>query len=134
MSRAAQIMIGVSLITVPTIVYGGLTVLGVLSRGAFGLPALTPLDAQQLAYYRAGHAHAGVLLILALFLQLAIDHARLGRWAWPIRISAPLAAVLVSGGFFAIAHVAALSMILYVGVALVSASTLAVGVGLLKKR
>jgi hypothetical protein len=127
-------MIGISLITVPTIVYGGATVLGVISRGAFGLPAFAPLDAQQATYYRAGHAHAGVLLILGLFLQIAIDHARLGKWEWPVRISAPLAAVLVSAGFFGIAHLPALSPLLYLGALLVSANTLAVGFGLLRSR
>ena len=59
-SRDARLMIGITLITIPTIVYGGLTVLGVVTSGAAGAPgpeALTPL---QMALYRAGHAHAGV--------------------------------------------------------------------------
>jgi hypothetical protein len=28
-----------------------------------------------MVFYRAGHAHAGVLTILALFLQIAVDYA-----------------------------------------------------------
>jgi hypothetical protein len=42
MSRATQIMIGISLILVPTIIYGGLTLLGVVSGGAFGAPRPGP--------------------------------------------------------------------------------------------
>jgi hypothetical protein len=37
----------------------------------------------QLAFARAGHAHAGVLLILALVCQLMVDDAELtGPWNW----------------------------------------------------
>ena len=80
MSAATRLMIGVTLLTVPTIVFGGLTVLGVITHGAAGLPGpeLTPL---QTALYRAGHAHAGVLLILSLLLQVALDHVRLSAGA-----------------------------------------------------
>jgi len=37
MSQAARLISGITLITVPTIVYGGLTVLGIVSGGRFGL-------------------------------------------------------------------------------------------------
>jgi len=131
MTHAAQVVLGVSLIAVPTIVYGGLTVLGVASGGAYGAPAPTGLTPLQQSLYRAGHAHAGVLLLLSLVLQLAIDSAGLGAVEWPARIAAPLAAVLVSGSFFGVAHVPALRAVLYAGAALLAATNLAVGVGLL---
>ena len=38
MSPAARLMSGITLLTVPTIVFGGLTVLGVITHGAAGLP------------------------------------------------------------------------------------------------
>jgi hypothetical protein len=123
---------GITLLTVPTIIYGGLTLLGVLTRGDAGLPgpSLTPL---QQALFRAGHAHAGVLVILSLVLQLALDHARLaGAWAWAARAGAPLAAILVSGGFFGLAYSPAFRALLYGGAALVVYATLATGVGLLR--
>jgi hypothetical protein len=132
MSRATQIMIGVSLITVPTIIYGGLTLLGVLSGGAFGTPAPQTLNERQQAFYRAGHAHAGVLLILSLIIQMLVDDAQLGSLAWPIRVAAPAAAILVAAGFFAVAHAPALRVVLYTGAALVAATTLVVGIGLLR--
>jgi hypothetical protein len=132
MSRTTQIIAGLSLILVPTIIYGGLTLLGVVSGGAYGTPGPRDLTEVQQAFYRAGHAHAGVLLMLSLLLQLFADHARLGSLEWPVRVAAPLAALLVSGGFFGVAHVPALRAVLYLGAALVALATLAVGVGLLR--
>lgn len=132
MTQASRLMIGITLVTVPTIVFGGLTVLGVVTDGRAGLPG-PELTALQATLYRAGHAHAGVLVILSLVLQLLLDHVRLGRGtAWSARVAAPLAAILVSGGFFGLAHAPALRVLLYAGAALVSYATLTVGVGLLR--
>lgn len=133
MSPEARLMCGIILVLVPTIVFGGLTVLGVLSRGKFGMPGPGTLTLEQVALYRAGHAHAGVLSILALFLQIALDHAALpNNLVWPLRISAMAAALCVSGGFFGIAHVSALRALLYIGAFLVAGTALSVGVGLLR--
>jgi len=133
MSPDARLMCGLSLILVPTIVYGGLTVLNVVSKGLFGAPGPKNLTSSQISFYRAGHAHAGVLTLLALFLQLALDNTTLPiLMVWPIRVSALAAAILVSGGFFAVAHVPSLRFILYTGAFLVAATTLTVGVGLIR--
>ncbi|HMJ57003.1 MAG TPA: hypothetical protein VK540_33270 [Polyangiaceae bacterium] len=134
MSRETEIMLGLSLVLVPTIIFGGLTVLGVLSGGAYGGPGPQNLTPLQQSFYRAGHAHAGVLLILSLILQILVDHARLGELSWPVRIAAPAAAILVSAGFFGVAHLPALRAVLYTGATLLTATTLAVGVGLLRGR
>jgi hypothetical protein len=64
MSRDTRLMLGITLLTVPTIVYGGLTMLNIVSGGAYGTPGPSHLTSEQMAYYRAGHAHAGVLMIL----------------------------------------------------------------------
>jgi hypothetical protein len=45
-------------IALPTVMYGGYALLGLLTRDR-----LSPF---QQTYFRAGHAHAGVLLLLAL--------------------------------------------------------------------
>ena len=125
-------MLGVTLLTVPTVVYGGLVVLGALSGGSYGAPAPPGLSQSQQSLYRAMHAHAGVLVILSLVLQLALDHVAFGpEFTWTLRILAPLAAILVSGGFLTLAHRPALRWILYAGAASVAVSTLATGVGLL---
>ena len=128
-------MWGITLVTVPTIVFGGLAVLGVITTGIHGLPGAPSLPQMQVTFYRAGHAHAGVLVILSLLLQLGLDHVRLPRsWIWPLRIAAPAAPILVSGGFFAAAHVPALIVILYLGAAILVLVTLVVGVGLIRAR
>lgn len=133
MSPDARLMCGISLILVPTIVYGGLTVLNVVSNGEFGTPGPKNLSPSQVAYYRAGHAHAGVLTLLALFVQIAADYAAIPQMlVWPVRIGAVAAALLVSGGFFAMAHVRALRGMLYLGAFCVAATTLIVGIGLIR--
>jgi hypothetical protein len=133
MSRDARLMIGITLLLVPTIAFGGLTVLGVLTSGVAGTPGPTGLSALQLSLYRAGHAHAGVLVILSLLLQVFLDHARLPHGlAWSVRVAAPAAALLVSGGFFGLAHAASLRFLLYAGAALVVSATIATGVGVLR--
>jgi hypothetical protein len=134
MSRDARVMIGLSLLLVPTAVYGGLTLLGIVTGGAYGAPGPQDLSPLQMTLYRAGHAHAGVLLILSLVLQIALDHVRLGQGAvWIGRLTAPGAALLVSGGFFGIAHVAGLKVMLYLGVVCVVVATVLTGVGLLRR-
>lgn len=132
MSLAARLMAGATLVTVPTIVYGGLVVLGVVTGGTAGMHpgvALTPL---QVTLYRAGHAHAGVLVLLSLVVQVLLDQARLPPGlAWAARVAAPLAAILVSAGFFALAHAPHLRVVLYAGATLVALATATTGVGLL---
>ena len=97
------------------------------------MPGGPELTAVQYALYRAGHAHAGVLVLLSLVLQVLLDHARLSsRMTWSARVAAPLAAILVSGGFFGVAYVPALRLVLYSGAALVAYATLTVGIGLLR--
>jgi hypothetical protein len=50
--------------------------------------------------WRAGHAHAGIMLILALVLLRYVDETRLsGRWLWLARHGVPLAAILMPVGF-----------------------------------
>jgi hypothetical protein len=133
MSHDARLMCGLSLILIPTIVYGGLTVLNVITNGMFGTPGPRNLSPSQIVFYRAGHAHAGVLTLLALFLQLAVDNATLPLiLVWPTRVGAIAAAILVSGGFFAVAHVPSLRILLYTGAALVATTTLTVGIGLIR--
>jgi hypothetical protein len=86
-------------------------------------------------FYRAGHAHAGVLVLLALFVQIALDHATLpSGLIRPLRIAALAGPLLVSGGFFGLAHVPALRALLYLGAADVAVVTAMVGVGLIRAR
>ena len=135
MSPDARLMCGLSLILVPTIVYGGLTVLGVISERMLGAPGPTNLTAAQIVFYRAGHAHAGVLTLLAVLLQITLDYVQLPpTLVWWLRVGAIAGSILVSGGFFAVAHVRALRFVLYTGAFFVAATTLTAGIGLVRSR
>lgn len=135
MSETARIMCGIILITIPTIQFGGAFLLRILSGNMDKLD-LTPF---QKAMFRAGHAHAGVIVILSLIGQVLCDYATLPvRWIWIVRIGLPLAAILMSGGFFAAAAGKGVTKpnkgiaILYIGAALLAFSTVTLGIGLLR--
>ena len=135
LSREARIVSGVILITVPTIMYGGVTLLGVLTRGQAGLaPGGLQLDDTQWALFRAGHAHAGVWIILSLVLQVLLDAAALNpALRWTARLAAPAGAVALSGGFFGLAFEPGFRWLLYAGALLMAVAVLATGVGLLRR-
>ena len=97
MNRDARLMSGILLITVPTIQYGGYFLLRLFSGQMSGMK-LSPL---QTSFFRAGHAHAGVLVILSLICQIFMEHAALRPgFTWLVRIGVPLAAILIPLGFF----------------------------------
>jgi hypothetical protein len=89
-------MAGIILITVPTIQYGGYFLLtSLMDRTSHYMD--NPLR-QNL--FRAGHAHAGVFVILSLVCQLLADAATLPvPLLWLARIGVPAAAILVPLGF-----------------------------------
>jgi len=134
MTAQSKLICGIILLTVPTIEYGGYFLLSVLSG-----KIKAPLTDFQKAMFRAGHAHAGVLVILSLIAQLFIDNANLDpSLAWALRMSFPLAAILVSGGFFASAigqnrtRPSGYISILYFGALLLAASLVILGIALIK--
>jgi hypothetical protein len=66
-------------IAVPTVEFGGLALLGMLTRGTPGYLD-NPLRQNM---FRAGHAHAGVWLVFALVALLWVDQTDLGEpWKW----------------------------------------------------
>ncbi len=136
MTKESKMMSGIILLSVTTIMFGGNFLLGVLS-GSY--PEMELTEFQQ-AMFRAGHGHAGVLVILALIAQLLVDQTQLSnRWKWVVRGGFPVGAVLVSGGFFAAAAGAgrtepnAFIAILYIGIAVLAISLIALGLGLIRK-
>ena len=134
LSREAKLVAGITLLAVPTIMYGGITLLGMLTQGIAGFsPAQLALNDAQWALWRAGHAHAGVWVILSLIIQMLIDATRLSTpMMWLARISAPVAAVTVSGGFFGVAFFPACRWLLYLGGVCLFIATVLTGVGLLR--
>jgi drug/metabolite transporter superfamily protein YnfA len=74
MNRDARLMSGILLVTVPTIQCGGYFLLRLFSGQMLGLKPSPP----QTSFFRAGHAHAGVLVILSLICQTFVEHATSG--------------------------------------------------------
>lgn len=133
MTRESKWVAGIALILVPTIEYGGSFLLKSLSDPVY---RSNPLR-QDL--FRAGHAHAGVIILLALILQLLLDHALLPpSLKWLARLAAPLAAILVSAGFFlsaaspTVTQPGAAIVLVYAGALLLAAAVLLTGVGLVR--
>jgi len=90
-------MSGIILITIPTIQYGGYFLLTSLMSKSSGYME-NPLRQN---FFRAGHAHAGVIVILSLVCQILADSAVLpSPLVWVVRIGVPLSAILISAGFF----------------------------------
>jgi hypothetical protein len=64
------------------------------------MPKIKP-SPLQISFFRAWHAHAGVLVILSLICQVFVEHATLEPgFAWLVRIGVPLSATLIPLGFF----------------------------------
>lgn len=94
MSDESRVLAGVLLLALVTVETGGLYLVSLVR----GKVEATPF---QLAFARAGHAHAAVLLVLALLCQLFAEAADLsGLWNWLARSGAAVAALLMPGGFF----------------------------------
>jgi Ni,Fe-hydrogenase I cytochrome b subunit len=97
MSREAKLLCGIILITIPSIQYGGYFLLTQLMSKNSGYMD----NALRQNMFRAGHAHAGVLVILSLICEVMADSVTLPpSLLWMARIAIPLAAILISAGFF----------------------------------
>jgi hypothetical protein len=97
MTRESRMLAGVLLVIIPTVMYGGLSLLFFLTRGAAGYVD-NPLRHD---LFRAGHAHAGVYLVLSLVMLRYVDEAMLSPiWKWMARLGAPIAAILIPAAFF----------------------------------
>jgi len=135
MTREARLMSGIILITVPTIQYGGYFLLTSLMNKSSGYME-NPLRQN---FFRAGHAHAGVIVILSLVCQILADAAVLPTpLLWFVRIGVPLAAILISAGFFfsvlpptATQASGAVSLI-YAGAVILAVGVVTLGIGLLR--
>ncbi|MBM7819556.1 hypothetical protein JOE63_002033 [Cellulosimicrobium cellulans] len=81
-----------------------LTVVGIESGGAFLVKVVTrrvPATGFQTSFFRAGHAHAGVLVILGLVCLLLAEATDLaGFWRWLAATGVLVAAILLPAGFF----------------------------------
>ncbi|MGC5629439.1 hypothetical protein ACPYO6_14490 [Georgenia sp. Z1344] len=84
---------GIVLLTVVAIAFGGSFLLRVVGGDV-------PANELQRTYFRAGHAHAGVLVILGLVVGLYLRGAEVPAWAEAMSGGVLLGAILMPLGFF----------------------------------
>lgn len=135
MSNASRRLAGILLILLPTAVFGGVSLLRLIEN-----PGYQDNELRQ-DLWRAGHAHAAVLLVLSLIALRYVDEAVLGERARSFaRHSFPSAAILLPAAFFLSVLSAdatkpnALINLAYVGAVVLVAGMLTLGIGLLRTR
>lgn len=131
LSDTSRQLSGVLFLALVTVETGGLYLLSIVR----GTADVTPFQEK---FARAGHAHAGVLLVLALLCQVFVDATTLsGGWEWLARSGVAVAALLMPGGFFFSSMGAGrtapngLIAMVFVGAGLLALSLATLGVGLL---
>jgi len=137
MSPATRRLAGILLIVIPIVAFGGASLLSMIlgqTPGYLDNPLRQDL-------WRAGHAHAGVLLILSLVMLRYVDEANLSeRWRWLARSGVPIAAILMPTAFFGsvltpdATQPNALILLAFVGGVFLVGGVLTLGIGLLRTR
>ena len=134
-SSSSRRLAGILLVVLPAVIYGGVSILTLLISD----PGYMQNELRQ-DLWRAGHAHAGVLLILALVCLRYVDEARLPAWAKAIaREGVPLAAILLPAGFFLsvlspeATEPNRLIYLAYLGAVILAGGLLTLGVGLIRR-
>jgi len=135
MTRESRMLAGILLVVLPSVMYGGLTLFILLTGNSPGY-ADDPLRHDM---WRAGHAHAGVYLLLSLIMLRYVDEAVLSPfWKWLARVGAPIAAILIPAAFFLSVlspHATqpnGLMNLAYAGAVFLAGAVLSLGVGLIR--
>ncbi len=136
MSPQSRLVAGIVLIIVPTVEIGGASILSLL----IGDPQYAQNDLRQ-DLWRAGHAHAGVWLVLALVGLRYVDEATLSEgMRWVVRLAFPAAALLTPAAFFLsvlspeATEPNALIYLAYIGGVVLAVGLLVLGIGLIRRR
>ena len=131
LSDEGRILAGILLLSLVTVETGGLYLLKIVR----GKAAVTPFQEK---FARAGHAQAGVLLLLALLIQPYADAtAQDGFVGWLSRSGVAVAALVMPGGFFFSSMGAGrttpnrLIVMVFAGAALLAISLTSLAIGLL---
>jgi hypothetical protein len=134
MTYESRLLAGILLIVLPTVMIGGVSILSLI----IGDPTYMENPLRQ-DLWRAGHAHAGVWLILALVALRYVDEANLSNvMKWLVRGSIPIAAILVPAAFFlsVLSPYATAPNVLiylaYIGAVLLAVGVLVLGIGLVR--
>src|SRR5829696_4561858 len=135
MTHESRRLAGMLLIVLPTVMFGGVSILSLLVSD----PSYMQNPLRQ-DLWRAGHAHAGVWLILALVALRYVDEANLSNvMKWIVRGSIPIAAILVPAAFFlsVISPDArapnGLIYLAYVGAVVLAVGVFVLGIGLVRR-
>ena len=136
MTHVSRRLAGILLIVMPSVMWGGVTLLAML----IGEPSYMANPLRQ-DLWRAGHAHAGVLLILSLVALRYVDEAALSPALKNVaRGAIPAAAILMPLGFFlsvispAAERPNALIWLTYAGAVVLAVGVLTLGAGLVRRR
>ncbi|HWP42331.1 MAG TPA: hypothetical protein VNO14_03780 [Blastocatellia bacterium] len=135
MSEKSRRLAGILLVVLPTVIFGGVSILTLL----IGDPRYMQNELRQ-DLWRAGHAHAGVLLLLSLVALRYVDEANLSQGLKGfVRSSIPLSAILLPAAFFfsvltpEATEPNEMIYLAYAGAVILAAGLLTLGVGLIKK-
>ena len=138
MTRQSRRLAAILLLVYPTVVLGG--VVSVLRLLIARQPGYLDNPLRQ-DLWRAGHAHAGVLLLLSLVLLRYVDEASLSPlWKAVVRHTTPAAAILLPAAYFfsvlspSSTEANGLIALAFVGAAVLAAGFLVLGVGLWRAR
>ena len=136
MSTQSRLVAGILLIVLPTVEIGGASILSLLIAD----PSYSQNDLRQ-DLWRAGHAHAGVWLVLSLVALRYVDEATLSeRMRWVVRVAFPAAALLMPLAFFLsvlspeATEPNAMIYLAYVAGIVLAVGLLVLGVGLIRRR
>ncbi|HSQ20176.1 MAG TPA: hypothetical protein VLR92_07365 [Blastocatellia bacterium] len=136
MSSQSRRAAGILLVVLPTVIFGGVSILSFLISPQSGYMK-NPLR-QDL--WRAGHAHAGVFLVLSLVALRYVDEAVLSDASKNfVRWSLPATAILLPVAFFLSVpgpnstEPNSLIYLAYAGAVVLAAGLITLGVGLLRK-
>ncbi|MEW5978900.1 MAG: hypothetical protein AB1898_24160 [Acidobacteriota bacterium] len=135
MSPESRRLAGLLLILLPTVIIGGVSVLTLLIQDPRYMQNALRQD-----LWRAGHAHAGVLLVLSLISLRYVDEAVLSDRAKTfVRWAIPLSAIFLPAAFFfsvlspEATRPNGLINLAYVGAAELALGLLTLGVGLVRR-
>ena len=134
MSPESRRTAGILLVVFPTVIFGGVSLLRMLIDD----PDYQANELRQ-DLWRAGHAHAGVLLVLSLVALRYVDEANLfERWKEFVCAAIPSAAILLPVAFFLsvlspdATEPNPLINLAYLGAVVLTSGLIALGVGLLR--
>jgi hypothetical protein len=135
MSIESRRLAGILIVILPTVIFGGASLLTFLINDPRYMQ-----NALRQNLFRAGHAHAAVLLVLSLVVLRYVDDANLSdKWKAMVRYAVPSAAIFLPAAFF-LSVVSpdatkpnGLIYLAYAGAVILAIALLMLGIGLIRK-